>query len=164
MGCTNSVPIAGAPITGAPPLESASGPVRRGNKSREAVALLENDGSSMDVHSSHTSVEYTFAKDYRIIRHVGGSVSRIYMVVKNHHHPAAAAAAAATGPQHNRQQPTSVDPSGSEEAVNGEDLNVYVMQVIDMKSVAPERRESMRDEIQSLKKISHANSELLFVE
>lgn len=113
----------------------------------------------MDVVSSRGGVEYTFAKDYRIIRHVGGSVSRIYMVVKNHHHSAAAASRS----QHNQRQPTSVDPSGSEEADNGEDLNVYVMQVIDMKSVAPERRDEMRDEIQALKKISHANSEFFFV-
>ena len=37
-------------------------------------------------------------------------------------------------------------------------MDAYVMQVIDMKAVAPERREAMKEEIQSLKKISHPNS------
>lgn len=108
-------------------------------KSREAAALLENDeGSSLDVISSNPS-EGTFEKDYRIVRRAGGSLSRIYMVTKNH--PA----------QHAGQQQSSATTSN-------EDLDVYVMQVIDMKSVAPERREAIKDEIQSLKKLRHPNS------
>jgi hypothetical protein len=130
------------------------------SRSHEATALLENHGSVMEVVSSHAGMEYSFAKDYRVIRHVGGTVSQIYMVVKNQSSCLHRSTAAASVQRVKRHSPSSVDASDSDRAC-GEDLNFYIMQVIDMKSVAPERRESMKDEIKSLKRIDHANSELL---
>jgi len=131
MGCTNSVPAVGAP--GADEEQSP----RAANAAAAAGESTKQKGraSTALVHSNHdgtssSTEDQTFARDYRIIRHVGGSVSRIYMVVRKH--------------PINQQQ--------------SEDLDMYVMQVIDMKSVAPERRDDMRNEVQALKKIHHPNS------
>jgi len=144
MGCKHSVPAAVADDAG-PPESAASSPgggreaaKRSNSKRRESLQnSSHDDGSSLDVLSS--SSETTFAKDYRIIRDVGGSLSRIYLVVRNHREDHQTSA-----PQHQPQ----------DDGVMG----AYVMQVIDMKAVAPERREAMKEEIQSLKNISHPNS------
>ena len=164
MGCKNSIPMV-APDS--PPLSTPeSARTKRDGRSRshEATALLHNHGSVIDVVSSHsTGMEYSFAKDYRIIRHIGGTVSQIYMVVKNQSNCPTRSTAAASVPIVKNHSPSSVDASESDRAY-GEDLNFYVMQVIDMKSVAPERRESMKEEIKSLTRIDHANSKRLLFE
>lgn len=162
MGCKNSIPMV-APDS--PPLHTA--PLARTKldgscRSQEATALLENHGSLIEGVPSHTGMEYGFAKDYRIIRHVGGSVSQIYVVVKNQKNCPLKSTAAASVQLVKNQYPLSVDANDSDRAY-GEDLNFYVMQVIDIKSIAPERRESMKDEIKSLKRVDHANSEFLLL-
>ena len=159
MGCTASVPVVDPDSPHAP--ESVR---TKSRQQRDAAPILEGDGSRSDpseVVSSHASMDHTFAKDYRIIRNVGGTVSQIFMVVKNHkqHQPKSTTATVKEQPK--LQSPASVDATNSEGAGNSEDLNLYVMQVIDMKFVAPERRESIKEEIKSLKRIEHANSELL---
>lgn len=83
-----------------------------------------------------------YNKDYRIVKKVPtgkSSLSSIYMVLKK------------KSPQ---------NPSGLREGEQkvDDDENVYVLQVINMKLVAPERRKSMRKEIISLQEIHHPNS------
>ncbi len=66
-----------------------------------------------------------YKQDYRVLKKVGGGVSKIYMV-----------------------QPTNMT-SGKQ---------VFVLQVIDLNTVAPERRSLMRRELLSLLDVSHPNS------
>lgn len=90
-----------------------------------------------------------FTRDYKVVKQVmGGSaghgLSNIFMVVKN-----------------KEQRPLDEDAevkTDADESDNGDGNDVYVLQVIDMKSVAPEQRKSMKKEIQSLKQIQHQNS------
>jgi hypothetical protein len=86
---------------------------------------------------THESSKSDFTKDYKVIKRVGGvgSVSSIYMVVKN-----------------NEQ---------SQRTVTDDEDDMYVLQVIDMKSVVPERRSTMKTEIQSLTEIRHPNSKYI---
>jgi hypothetical protein len=108
-----------------------------------------------------------FTKDYVILKKVMGgtsALSNIYMVMKrpkddnvqpneDYHEEQLLV-------QQQQQQQTGtdiVDNTTTTTATTTDD-NVYVLQVIDMDSVAPERRKAMRKEIHSLKTIVHPNS------
>jgi hypothetical protein len=108
------------------------------NDNEEAERSLTRNGDAAS-GSDHDLLNDDFNKDYSIVKQVTtgkSSLSSIYMVLKrNSEHP---------------------ELQRAEE--NEDDDNVYVLQVINMKSVAPERRKSMRREIHSLKTIHHPNS------
>ena len=75
-----------------------------------------------------------YKDDYAIVKQIGDSTaSRIYLVIKKK------------------------DEAQDHIEVFTEET-VYILQIIDMKLVAPERRRAMRKEIQSLKELNHPNS------
>jgi hypothetical protein len=131
-----------------------SRPVDSEDETESLIRKGGTSGSDQDHHSSDN-----FMDDYQILKQVtlGGksSLSSIYMVLKRDREP-----------EQQKRQEQQLDCDNNEAVVANKmddpasalDDKVYVLQVIDMKSVAPERRRSMRKEIHALKKIHHPNS------
>jgi hypothetical protein len=110
-----------------------------------------------------------FTKDYIILKQVMGgasALSHIYMVMKRQR-PIVDDTQQKEQQQEQQQmeqQQTNTDniETNITTTPTTTDDNVYVLQVIDMDSVAPERRKPMRKEIHSLKSIVHPNSTYIF--
>jgi hypothetical protein len=141
MGCNQSIEATRA----ADNTPSASIPTAV-KTSTHAEGVDQSDGPSLPLEQHHHGWD-DFAKFYTVIKHVtGGAVgtglSSIYVVIKNDDHHADCTAEA-------------VSDDADQEI---EESRLFMLQVIDIKSVAPERRKAMKKEIQSLKQIQHPNS------
>jgi hypothetical protein len=148
-----------------------------------AVAPVHNSDDSHDPSYTQPRCNDDFTTDYIVLKQIMGGISalsNIYMVMKrplpndspNDHIPVPPSVSSP------HEQPTndivtshdekagttaSTTPlqTNDEHNTDGTMTNndgIYVLQVIDMYSVAPERRKSMRKEIIALKSIVHPNS------
>lgn len=136
MGCRNSTLVATLDH------QTNDGSVRATKAAERRMAAKmsgrKNDDEGMSREAFESVVtDRSFQRDYRIVRQVGGDVSRIYLVVKNH--PA-------------------VGNSHTIDDLQSEDLKIYVMQVIDLRTVAPELRVTMKVDLLDLKSLNHPSS------
>lgn len=164
MGCRHSVaaaaaaPVSAEAKTLVTPADNDAADVER--TSRLPVESSHNNNKASTKASLHPQQSgwEDFTSLYRVMKQVTGGaaksgLSNIYLVVKHgsdEEPPATAATDEATTDESQKEDGT--------DRPHYEDDNLYIMQVIDIKSVAPERRKAMKKEIQSLKLIQHPNS------
>jgi hypothetical protein len=141
MGCKQSIEASKAvnntPSTSLPIAVKTSTEAQRIHQSDEPSLPLEQHQHGWD----------DFTQFYTVIKHitggaVGSGLSSFYVAIKNDDHHA-----------DSTDEPVSND---ADQEI--EENRLFMLQVIDIKSVAPERRKAMKKEIQSLKQIQHPNS------
>jgi hypothetical protein len=141
MGCKQSIEATRAanitPSTSLPTAVKTSTRAEGIHQSDEPALPLEQHQHGWD----------DFTKFYTGIKHItGGAVgtglSSFYVVIKND----------------DRHADSTTEPVSDDADQEIEENRLFMLQVIDIKSVAPERRKAMKKEIQSLKQIQHPNS------